>query len=293
MAALNAGLESIFTESAPMSEKTWLRVGGAADWLARPTSVDELAEVVTRCRDSGVTPRLIGGGSNVLVREEGLRGVVLQLDHEAFTGVRIDGSRVIVGGGTALASAINESVRAGLAGLDTLVGIPGVVGAALHHNAGGRGGDIGQWVAEATVLTRTGEIITRNRQDMVFGYRESSLDELAIIEAVFQLETAEPSELTKRMQKQWIVSKASQPMGSERLAQVFRNPRGMSAGMLIDQAGLKGANVGGASVSSKHANFIEAADGATADDVLKLIETVQSRVQERMGIELELAIEIW
>lgn len=293
MAALNAGFEPIFTANAPLAERTWLRVGGAAEWLARPTSVEELVSIVTRCRDEGASVRVLGSGSNVLVRDAGVSGVVLQLDHDAFTTIKIEGTRVTAGGGASLATLINDTVRAGLGGLDTLVGIPGVVGAALHHNAGGRGGDIGQAVTEARVLTRSGETLTRGQDHLVFGYRESSLDELVILEAVFELEASEPSELTKRMQKQWIVSKASQPMSHERRGQIFRNPRGMSAGMLIDQAGLKGATVGGASVSDKHANFFVADGEATADDLLKLIELVRSRVQERMGIELELAIEIW
>ncbi len=293
MAELNAGLESIFTPSVSLADRTWLKVGGNADWLVRPTDVEQLVEVVTRCRDAQTPIRVLGSGSNVLVRDAGVRGVVLQLDAEAFGSVRIDGTRAIVGGGASLATVINETVRAGLGGLDTLVGIPGVVGAALHHNAGGRGGDIGQWVAEATVLTRTGETNTLGRDDMSFGYRESSLDELVIVEAVFDLEQADPSALTKRMQKQWIISKAAQPGGHQRQGQVFRNPRGMSAGMLIDQAGLKGASVGGAAVSDKHANYFIAGEDATADDLQKLIELVRSRVEERMGIELELAIEIW
>lgn len=293
MAALNTDLESIFTAAEPLASQTWLGVGGPAEWVARPENPEQLVKVVTRCRDTQTPSRVLGGGSNILVKDAGVAGVVLRLDHAAFTGVRIDGSRAIVGGGASLASVINETVRAGLSGLDSLVGIPGVVGAALHQNAGSHGGDIGQWVAEATVLTRTGETITRTRDELVFGYRESSLDELVILEAVFELDSSDPSELTKRMQKQWIVSKASQPMSHERRGQIFRNPRGMSAGALIDQAGLKGATVGAASVSSKHANYFVAAEGATADDLLKLIDLVRSRVHERMGIELELAIEIW
>ncbi|MEQ8848436.1 UDP-N-acetylmuramate dehydrogenase [Botrimarina sp.] len=291
--ALTTGLETIFTADAPLAERTWFGVGGPAAQLAQPASADQMAEVVTRCRDDATPVRLLGSGSNVLARDAGVPGVVILLDDPEFARVRVEGARVRVGAGASLATVINETVRAGLAGLDTLVGIPGTVGAALHHNAGGRGGDIGQWVAEATVMTRAGETLTRERSEMVFGYRESSLDELAIVEAVFELEQADPSELTKRMQKQWIVSKASQPMSHQRRGQIFRNPRGMSAGMLIDQAGLKGATIGGASVSDKHANFFVAAESATSDDLLKLIDLVRNRVHERMGIELELAIEIW
>ena len=184
-------------------------------------------------------------------------------------------------------------MREGLAGLEALVGIPGTIGGALHGNAGSRGGDIGQWTCRATVMTRTGDVIERGRDELVFAYRESSLDELVILGAQFELDQEDPEELTKRMQKQWIVKKANQPLGHQSAGCIFKNPRGMSAGMLIDQAGLKGTRVGGAEVRDGHANFIVADDGATSQDVLRLIELVRSRVAERLGIELETEIEMW
>jgi hypothetical protein len=141
------------------------------------------------------------------------------------------------------------SAGAGLAGLEPLVGIPGTIGGALHGNAGSRGGDIGQWTCRAQIMTRDGEIVERQRDELVFAYRQSSLDELVILEAQFELEEEDPVEITKRMQKQWIVKKANLPMAHENTGCIFRNPRGMSAGMLIDQAGLKGERVGGAEVS--------------------------------------------
>ncbi len=291
--SLDQGFESFMTADAPLAERTWFGVGGSAEWLATPSSIEELVALVTRCRDEGVPVRLLGNGSNVLVKDEGVSGVVISLESEAFQKINVDGNQVRVGGGVSLPSLINETVRNGLAGLDPLVGIPGTVGAALHHNAGGRGGDIGQWTVEATVLTRAGETITRNSEELFFAYRQSSLDELVILEVVFKLESADPAELTKRMQKQWIVNKATQPMSHQRTGQIFRNPRGMSSGMLIDQAGLKGTKVGGAEVSAQHANFFTAADGTTSNDLIQLIDQVKARVHERMGVELELAIEIW
>ncbi len=291
--SLDQGFESFMTANAPLAERTWFGVGGSAEWLATPSSIKELVALVTRCRDEGVPVRLLGNGSNVLVKDEGVSGVVISLESEAFQKINVDGNQVRVGGGVSLPSLINETVRNGLAGLDPLVGIPGTVGAALHHNAGGRGGDIGQWTVEATVLTRAGETITRNSEELFFAYRQSSLDELVILEVVFKLESADPAELTKRMQKQWIVNKATQPMSHQRTGQIFRNPRGMSSGMLIDQAGLKGTKVGGAEVSAQHANFFTAADGTTSNDLIQLIDQVKARVHERMGVELELAIEIW
>jgi UDP-N-acetylmuramate dehydrogenase len=235
----------------------------------------------------------LGGGSNILVRDEGVAGLVVRLSAAPFNEITVGKQTVSAGGGAKLGHAISTSVREGLAGLETLVGIPGTIGGALHGNAGSRGGDIGQWTCRATVMTRAGEILERTRDELVFAYRESSLDELVILSAQFQLEQDDPEELTKRMQKQWIVKKASQPLGHQSAGCIFKNPRGMSAGMLIEQAGLKNTRIGQAEVSDRHANFIIAEPGAGSHDVLKLIDLVRDRVIDRLGIELETEIEIW
>ena len=291
MAALS-GIDCV-RENVPLAERTWFKLGGAAQYFAEPTSVDELLAVVQRCRDEGLHVRLLGGGSNVLVRDEGVDGMVVALAHPSFGEINAERRRLTAGGGAKLANAITVSVAAGLAGLEPLVGIPGTVGGALHGNAGTHGGDIGQWAQRVTVMTRGGEILVREHNDLVFAYRQSSLDELVILDAQFELEEEDPTELTKRMQKQWIVKKANLPMAHENTGCIFKNPRGMSAGMLIDQCGLKGQRVGGAEVSQRHANFFIAHPGATAKDVLQLIDVVRNRVAERMGVELETEIEIW
>jgi UDP-N-acetylmuramate dehydrogenase len=287
-----SGIDGV-REQVPLAERTWFKVGGAAQFFAEPTSVDELQLVVERCRDEGLHVRLLGGGSNVLVRDEGVSGMVISLSSPTFANIKTAGERVTLGGGVMLANAITVTVGAGLAGLESLVGIPGTVGGALHGNSGSHGGDIGQWASRATVMTRSGEIIERERSDLVFAYRESSLDELVILSAEFELEKEDPLVVTKRMQKQWIIKKANLPMAHENTGCIFKNPRGMSAGMLIDQCGLKGEHVGGAEVSQRHANFFVAKPGATAKDVLQLIDVVRNRVAERMGVELETEIEIW
>ena len=288
-----SGFEKIVRRDEPLAGRTWLRLGGVASFYAEPKSVDELAALVRRCCDEEVPIRVLGSGSNVLVRDDGVPGMVVSLGGRAFTDIRVSNGRLTVGGGAKLAHAISETVRAGLAGLEPLVGIPGTLGGALHGNSGSRGGDIGQWASRATVMTRTGEILQRNREDLVFAYRQSSLDELVILSAEFQLEEDDPEKLTKRMQKQWIVKKAGQPLSHQNVASVFKNPRGMSAGMLIDQAGLKGTRVGAVEVSQRHANFIVADEGATSQDVLRLMDMVRSRVAERLGVELETELEIW
>ncbi len=136
-------------------------------------------------------------------------------------------------------------------------------------------------------------MIQRQREDLVFGYRQSSLDELIILEARLDLEEDDPRELTKRMQKQWIIRKASQPMGHQCAGCVFKDPRGMTAGELIERAGLKGTRIGGAVVSERHANFILAEPECTSQDVLRLIDMLCSQVRERLGVELELELEVW
>jgi len=290
---LETGFEHFVRSGVPLAPLTWLHLGGPAEYLAEPTSVEELAALVKRCRDEAVPLRLLGGGSNVLVRDEGVLGMTVRLTDPAFQQITVEKNRVRAGGGAKLGHAISSAVRAGLAGLETLVGIPGTIGGALHGNAGSRGGDIGQWTDKAQVLTRGGEIYERTRGELVFGYRESSLDELAILEAEFELESEDPVELTKRMQQQWIIKKANQPLAHQSAGCIFKNPRGMSAGMLIEQAGLKGTRVGGAEVSERHANFIVADEGASAQDVLKLIDQIRNCVAERLGVELETEIDIW
>lgn len=291
--AFISGFEKFVRTDERLAPHTWFKLGGPAQYFAEPTTVEELAALIRRAREESLSVRMLGGGSNLLVRETGVPGVIVRLSGPAFTGVAPGKNQLTVGSGARLSNAISTAVREGLAGLETLVGIPGTVGGALHGNAGSRGGDIGQWVAQATLMNDTGEIIRRTRDELVFAYRESSLDELVILDVMFQLESDNPEELTKRMQKQWIVKKANQPLDHQSAGCIFKNPRGMSAGMLIDQAGLKGARVGGAEVSDRHANFIVTDETATSNDVLQLIEQIRERVFERLGVELELEIEIW
>ena len=292
MAALN-GFEHIVRDNEPLAPFTWFRLGGPAEYFAEPTSVDELAALVKRCRELDLPVRLLGGGSNLLVRDEGVRGVVLHLAAAAFCEIKVAGNQVVAGGGAKLAHVISTCVREGLAGLEQLVGIPGTIGGALHGNAGTESGDIGQWTESATVMLRSGDIVNRTREDLRFAYRQSSLDELAILSAKFQLERDQPDALTKRMQKLWIVKKAAQPTGTQSAGCVFKNPVGATAASLIEQAGLKGARQGQVEVSGQNPNFFLAGPGAASSEVIALIERVRAQVRERLGVELEPQLEIW
>lgn len=288
-----SGFEKIVRPAEPLAMHTWFQLGGPAEYFAEPAGRDQLVALVERCRNEGVEPRMLGQGSNILVRDEGVPGMVIHLSAEEFCKITVDRRQITAGGGAVLGRVVTTAVHAGLAGLETLIGIPGTLGGALHGNAGSHGGDVGQWTANATVLTAAGEVIERSRDDLVFGYRESSLDELVILEAMFHLEEDNPRDLARQMQKQWILKKAAQPMGHQSAGCVFKNPRGTSAGELIEKAGLKGTRIGGAVVSDRHANFIIAEPECTSQDVLRLIEVIRAQVHDRMGVMLELELEIW
>ncbi len=277
----------------PLAPYTWLRVGGPAQYFVEPRDVDELARVVRSCSEQGIKVRVLGDGSNLLIRDEGVSGAVIRLPRELFSAVTIDGNTARAQAGALLSHVITQAVQAGLGGLELLTGIPGTVGGALHGNAGGKGGDIGQFVREATVLTETGEICIRREDELAFAYRSSSLDELVILEAVFELVPEDPDEIARRMRKIWITKKASQPLSHQSAGCIFKNPRGQSSGQLIDRAGLKNTRIGGAEISDRHANFVVTYDDAKADDVIRLIELTRSRVLEKFGVELELEVQIW
>jgi UDP-N-acetylmuramate dehydrogenase len=291
--SLITGFEKIVRPSEPLAMHTWFQLGGPAEYFAEPNTVEELTALVRRCHDEGIEVRLLGQGSNILVRDEGVPGLVLHLSAPVFCGIRIEGKTIVAGGGALLGRVVTTAVHGGLSGLETLIGIPGTIGGALHGNAGANGGNLGQWTLQATVVTATGEVAQRDGDDLVFDYRESSLDDLVILETHCELQEDDPRQLAQRMQKHWIVKKASQPMGHQSAGCVFKNPRGVGAGKLIDDAGLKGTRIGGALVSDRHANFIIAEPECTSLDVLRLIELVRGQVRDRMGVELELEMEIW
>jgi UDP-N-acetylmuramate dehydrogenase len=292
MASLDR-FKDITRRDEPLGPHTWLKTGGRAQYLITPRTPDELVDVIRTCHQNQIPVRVLGGGSNLLVGDEGVQGVVLRLSDPDFSKVTVAGATVTAGAGAPLSHVIAQSVKAGLAGLDTLVGIPGTIGGALHGNAGGKSGDIGQHVRSVRVVTIAGETFVRGEDELEFAYRSSSLNELILLEARFELHHEDPDEITRRMRKLWIMKKATQPLTFQSAGCIFKNPRGMSAGWLIDQAGLKGTKIGEAEFSDRHANFIVTHLGATSKDVLQLIDLARSRVAGQFGVDLELEIQIW
>lgn len=284
---------AIVKRNEPLAPYTYFKVGGPAEMLVQPRSLPELMAVVRRCSEKGVPLRVLGGGCNVLIRDEGVRGAVLRLSAPEFTRVHVEGNQVWAGSGAVLSALISQAARHGLAGLESLIGIPGTVGGALRHNAGDRSGEIGPYVHRVEVLDSHGTLQVRERDELRFAYRWSNLDDPVLLSAQFELEKDDAGAIVKRMRKVWIQRKASQPLSFQAAGRIFKNPRALSAAALIEQAGLAGTRVGGAEVCERHANFIVAQTGTTARDVLRLIDLIRSRVRERFHVELELEISVW
>ncbi|HVJ68189.1 MAG TPA: UDP-N-acetylmuramate dehydrogenase [Caulifigura sp.] len=292
MSSLDAFRE-ILRRDESLAPLTWLRIGGPAQYVAEPRSAAELEALLKVCAEEELPLHVLGSGSNVLVRDEGVSGVVLRLTSPEFSRVTIDGTKVRAGGGVLLSHLVVETVGAGLAGLETLVGIPGTLGGAIRGNAGGRSGEIGQFVQSITVLSSNGQKFVRDAEDLKFAYRTSGITDLVILEAELTLTKDDSEEIARRMRKLWIMKKSTQPLSFQSAGCIFKNPRGLSAGALIEQAGLKGTRVGQCEVSDRHGNFIVTYEGATSGDVLRLIDLVRTKVAEKHGIDLELEIQVW
>lgn len=277
----------------PLAPYTYLKVGGPAERLVQPRSREELAAVVKACFAHNVPMRVLGGGGNLLVRDEGVRGAVVRLSEPAFTHISVEGRRVRSGTGAPLSGLISEAARHALGGLESLVGIHGTVGGALRCNAGDRAGEIGRFVHEVEVLDANGATQIRDRDELRFASGWSNLDDPVLLSADFELDPDHPDAIVKHMRRAWIQRKARQPLTFQAAARIFKNPAGLSAADLVEQAELAKTRVGGAEISDRDANFIIAHPGATARDLLRLIDLVRSQVQEHFNVDLELGITVW
>jgi UDP-N-acetylmuramate dehydrogenase len=277
----------------PLAHHTWLGLGGEAKFFCEPVDVEALGRVVRRCHEQGIPVRVIGGGSNVLVSAEGVAGMVVRLSAPAFCGIDVQPPSLRAGAGAKLVHVVSAAVQAGLSGLETLVDVPGTVGGALVGNAGGKGGDIGELVAEVTVMLADGSIETRDAGRLAFEARWSNLDDCIVLACRLDLDSEPPELLTKRMQKQWIVGRSEQPSGTRSVAMMFKDPLGTTAESLVVQAGARDLRVGGATVYGQHANYVVAGPQCTSHDVRALVEQVRTRVRDALGVDLAPQIEVW
>lgn len=290
---LFAGLEEIVKRDEPLAGHSWFGVGGPATYFIEPRTIDELSEVARRCRENEVPMHTLGAGSNLLVDDAGVKGAVIRMRQGEFAETEIDSATVRARSGADMGRLVLRCVREGLSGLEGLTGIPGSIGGCVRMNAGGAFGDIGNAVESVDVMTESGEVFTRHRGELAFAYRSTNITARFIIGAEFTLTTDDPHRILRQVKQIWMYKKNTQPLAQRNAGCVFKNPRGLSAGALIDRAGLKGKRVGGAMVSEKHANFIITEPGATASDVLKLINIVRETVYKTSEVYLELEIEVW
>jgi UDP-N-acetylmuramate dehydrogenase len=286
-------LESMVRENVPLAPFTRLQLGGEARFFGEPSDELELGEMVSLAASQGIPVRLLGGGSNLLIRTSGFDGLVLQLTSPAFAKISFADTLVRCGGGVRLSHLVTSCVAQGLAGVEHLVGIPGTVGGALHGNSGTEEGDIGQVVSEARLMTRDGKVTQVDSRGLTFSHRRSSLDELVILEASLSLRFEDPARLTKREQTFWIVKRGKQPNAPIRSAIAFVDPDGDSAAALLHQCGALGMIEGGVQLSLPYPNYIVATEGATAEQVLILLDRARNLVLDRQGIKLQPHTVLW
>ncbi len=292
--ALSALLSSnsLVCADEPMAKRTTLRVGGSADFFVEPASESDLAKVLKFCVARELPWLMLGRGSNLLVRDGGIRGVVISLTHELFTRLEKRDDRLFAGAGVRLKTLTNEARDAGLAGLEFLEGIPGSLGGALRMNAGAMGSTVFDVVESIRFMDRLGEIHARPAVEVETSYRSCPLlRENIALGAVLRGEPSSCKIVAERMREFSEKRIASQP-GARSAGCIFKNPEKCSAGRLVDELGLKGERVGGAIVSEAHGNFIVNEGNATAADMLGLIEVIQERVWAQRGIKLQTEVQI-
>lgn len=283
---------SLVREDEPLAPFCWLKIGGSARFFAEPGSIDALTALCKDAHNHGLPLRVLGGGSNLLVRPQRVDALVLRLIGD-FAQTKIEGNRLIAGGGAVLGEVLATAAAAGLAGLEGLAGIPGSVGGAVVNNSGAINEDIGCRVQVVRAVTKEGEPIELKRDGLQFGFRHSNLDGVIVTEVELELETAEPAEITRRLQAAWIVKKAAQPSTGARTAQAFVGPGGYSIAELLDAAGMRTASVGEAAMSSQFPGYLVVNENVTADDVLALTTRIARAVEVQSGIQLHSQLKIW
>ena len=277
----------------PMARHTTFHIGGPADIFVLPADIADLAEAVRFAREAGLPAKVIGNGSNLLVGDRGIRGIVIRLAPN-FSEVQWLEQGVVAGGGVKLGRLVKEAAEVGLSGLESTVGIPGTLGGALATNAGTDTGCIGDLVTGALVLEEQGELREWSAAQLAYRYRHSSIcaAKAVVISARLRLQPAPKEEIRAKMERLRQKRAGRQPLRAWSAGSVFKNPRGVAAGKVLDRAGAKGTRLGDAQISAKHANFLINRGDATAAEMTELIARAHALALRRYGIDLELEIEV-
>ena len=279
----------------PMSAHTSFRIGGPAAVMAFPQNAAQLGQLLKFSKEKNIPVRILGAGTNVLAPDEGMQELVICLK-DAMDGMELlEGDRIRVAAGVTMARAAVFAANNGLTGMEFAHGIPGTVGGGVYMNAGAYGGELGMICESVDVVTEQGELKTLSNAEMGFSYRHSILEEqfAVVTGVVLQLQPGDPEEIRGKMQELMEKRKTSQPLDKPSAGSAFKRPVGGYAAALIDQAGLKGFQIGGAAVSTKHAGFVVNMGGATAADVKKLLQEVAKSVKDHSGITIEPEVRIW
>ena len=277
---------------AEMRQYTTLRLGGKADWLAFPRNAEEIAALYAEAGQAELPVTVIGHGSNLLVLDGGIRGLVIRVEKN-MRSIRREGNRLIAQAGAMLGTVAVAAAEAGLTGLEFASGIPGTVGGGMTMNAGAYGGEMSDVTVRVDGITPDGKPVSLNRDEMRFGYRTSAVKQLDFIvtEVTMELQPGDPAEIRAKMSELNARRAEKQPLDIPSAGSTFKRPEGFFAAALIDQCGMKGYSIGGARVSMKHAGFL-VNTGTSSRDYLELVQKVQQVVQEQTGIQLEPEIRI-
>ena len=275
-----------------MSNHIHFKVGGPVDILLIPSKVSQVVETLKICKNENIPYFIIGNGSNLLVKDGGIRGVVIKLSN--LLSIEVNGNIIKASSGTLLEDVSKKAVENSLTGFEFACGIPGSVGGAVFMNAGAYDGEIKNVIKEAEVLDRDGNIKVLSKEELELGYRTSKVmkDNLVVISATFELTKGDKENIRERVNELTEKRESKQPLEYPSAGSTFKRPEGYFAGKLIQDAGLKGASLGGAAVSEKHSGFVINKDGATAEDVLNLIAHVQNEVKKQFGVELHTEVRI-
>ncbi len=272
----------------PMENHTTFRVGGPADFFVTLAKKEEAAAVLRCCARQGMPYYIIGNGSNLLVSDQGYRGVIIQI-FKCMNQVECEGNLITAQAGALLSAVAARALKEGLAGFEFAAGIPGTLGGACVMNAGAYGGEMRDVLKSVTVLTEQGETVTLQRHELELGYRTSIIAKknYIVLEAVLELEKGDPESIRSRMEELGQKRSAKQPLEYPSAGSTFKRPEGYFAGKLIEDTGLRGFQVGGAQVSQKHCGFVINKDKATAAEIAELMRQVSEKVEEKFGVRLE------
>lgn len=274
----------------PLAKHTWLEIGGPADLFLVPASKEDVVTALAFCHAEGLPVTVLGSGSNVLVGDKGIRGAVIAI-HKTLDYLRVDGDHVRAGAGVSVPKLVVDLLKEGFTGMEGLGGIPGSLGGAVIMNAGAYGTEIFEFITDVE-LVRQGKAVTLSRDQIHYTYRGTDLTNDIILEVGFRFERGDVDAAKQRRKELLAKRKSSQPLDRPNAGSIFKNPPGDYAGRLIEASGLKGFRMGNAVVSEKHANFLVNDGGATATDMMGLIEHVRETVAKDHGVTLELEVKL-